>query len=118
MIKSNQSGKIAIVTVLLALFAASGSAMAKSHDKDTNWEKHHPRREQVNNRLNNQNKRINKEVKEGEMTKAQASKLHKEDRQIRKEERLMASQNGGHITKAEQKTLNQQENAVSKQIGK
>ncbi len=29
----------------------------------------------------------------------------------------MASQNGGHITKQEQKTLNQQENGVSKQIG-
>jgi hypothetical protein len=72
----------------------------------------------VNQRLNNQDKRINKEVKEGEITKAQAAKLHKEDRQIRKEERLMASQNGGHITKQEQKTLNRQENAVSKQIGK
>ena len=30
----------------------------------------------------------------------------------------MARQNGGHITKQEQKTLNQQENAISKQIGK
>jgi hypothetical protein len=30
----------------------------------------------------------------------------------------MASQNGGHITKSEQKVLNQQENQVSKQIGK
>lgn len=30
----------------------------------------------------------------------------------------MASQNGGHITKTEQKTLNQQENGVSKEIGK
>lgn len=30
----------------------------------------------------------------------------------------MASQNGGHITKQEQKPLNQQENQVSKQIGK
>lgn len=30
----------------------------------------------------------------------------------------MASQNGGHITtKQEQKTLNQQENAIGKQIG-
>ena len=28
----------------------------------------------------------------------------------------MASQNGGHITKQEQRTLNQQENAVSRQI--
>jgi hypothetical protein len=30
----------------------------------------------------------------------------------------MASQNGSHITKPEKKVLNQQENAVSKQIGK
>ena len=66
----------------------------------------------------NQNARIKTEVKEGELTKSQAAALHKDDRQIRREERLMASQNGGHITKQEQKTLNQQENAVSKQIGK
>ena len=72
----------------------------------------------MNSRLSNQNKRINQEVKEGEMSKGQAAKLHKEDRQIRKEERAMASQNGGHITKQEQRTLNQQENAVSRQIGK
>ena len=29
----------------------------------------------------------------------------------------MAAQNGGHITKQEQRTLNQQENGVSRQIG-
>lgn len=103
-----------VLTALIGLFAGvTGSAFAA----DTNWEKHHPRRGQVNERLENQNKRINQEVKEGELTKAQANKLRKEDRQIRQEERAMASQNGGHITKAEQKVLNQQENAVSKQIG-
>ena len=47
-----------------------------------------------------------------------AAGLHKEDRQIRQEERSMANRNGGHITKQEQRTLNQQENGVSKQIGK
>ncbi|MBV8495253.1 MAG: hypothetical protein JO361_00580, partial [Gammaproteobacteria bacterium] len=47
----------------------------------------------------------------------QAQKLHAEDHAIRQEERTMASTNGGHITKAEQKSLNQQENQVSKQIG-
>ncbi|MBV8502189.1 MAG: hypothetical protein JO006_17105, partial [Paucibacter sp.] len=62
--------------------------------------------------------RIKDEVKEGEMSKAKAAKLHKEDRQIRQEERDMAAQNGGHITKSEQKVLNQQENKVSKEIGK
>jgi hypothetical protein len=72
----------------------------------------------VNGRLENQNKRINQEVREGEITRDQVAKLHKEDNQIRQEERAMASQNGGHITRQEQKTLNQQENNVSRQIGK
>ena len=47
--KSHRIDKAALATVLLALVAASGSAMAQ--DKDTKWEKHHPRREQVNKRL-------------------------------------------------------------------
>lgn len=85
---------------------------------DSKFEKHHPRRDQVNDRLQNQNKRIHKEVKEGELSKTQAAALHKDDRQVRQEERDMASQNNGHITKQEQSTLNQQENAVSKDIGK
>ena len=97
-----------------AILATSSSAVFAA----TQWQKDHPRRTQVNKRLNNQNKRINQEVKNGEISKGQAAKLHKEDRQIRQEERSMASQNGGHITKQEQRTLNQQENAVSKQIGK
>ena len=102
---------VAVAAVLAATVA--GSAIAAG-----DWKKDHPRRAQVNSRLSNQNKRINQEVKEGEMSKGQAAKLHKEDRQIRKEERAMASQNGGHITKQEPRTLNQQENAVSRQIGK
>lgn len=84
---------------------------------DSKWEKDHPRREQVNDRLKNQNRRIHNEVKEGELSKSQAAALHEQDHQIRQEERSMASQNNGHITKQEQKTLNQQENAVSKEIG-
>ena len=103
-----------IALALAAVFAVgiAGSAMA-----DTPWQKAHPRREQVNNRLANQNQRIHNQVKAGDLTKGQAAKLHKDDHQIRKEERMMASQNGGHITKSEQKVLNQQENGVSNQIG-
>lgn len=97
---------------------AQPAAAASAADHDTAWQKNHPRREEVNNRLANQDKRIATERKEGEITKAQAASLHREDRQIRQEERVMASHNGGHITKAEKKALNQQENAVSKQIGK
>ncbi len=104
------------VTVLLMSMSLTG--VATSVLADTKWEQNHPRREQVNNRLANQNKRIKNEVAGGEMSKGEAAKLHKDDRQIRREERAMASQNNGHITKQEQKTLNQQENAVSQQIGK
>jgi hypothetical protein len=104
---------LTVAAVTLSLGGLAGTAIA-----DTQWQKQHPRREQVNNRLANQNKRINQERKEGEINKAQTAKLHREDHAIRQEERTMASTNHGHITKAEQKALNQQENQVSKQIGK
>lgn len=107
--------KILTLTAIIGAFAASATT---SFAADTKFERNHPRREQVNNRLENQSDRIATEVKEGEMSKGKAARLRKEDRQIRQEERLMASQDGGHITKLEQKTLNQQENQVSKQIGK
>ncbi len=110
--------KTCVRALTIALTTAFIAGIASSAVAETKWEKNHPRRDQVNDRLENQNRRIKQERKEGELTKAQAAKLHKEDRQIRQEERDMASQNGGHITKSEQKVLNQQENAVSQQIGK
>jgi hypothetical protein len=112
-IMNGRLSKSLTVLLITAFFPAAASTVWA----ETQWEKNHPRRDQVNDRLQNQNKRINRELKEGEITKQQANKLHKEDRQIRQEERDMASQNGGHITKSEQKVINQQLNGVSKQIG-
>jgi hypothetical protein len=105
-----------ILTVTAVTVSLAG--MASTALAETQWQKDHPRRTEVNKRLANQNARIKQERKEGEITKAQAQQLHKQDHQIRQEERDMASQNGGHITKSEQRVLNQQENGVSKQIGK
>jgi hypothetical protein len=85
---------------------------------ETQWERNHPRRDQVNDRLENQNRRINQEVREGEISRQRANQLHREDHAIRQEERTMSRMNNGHITPAEQKALNQQENAVSRQIGR
>lgn len=95
----------------LFTLALAGNAMA-----ETPWQKDHPRRTEVNARLSLQNARIHNKVANGTMTKAQAAALHQDDRQIRWEERDMASQNGSHITKQEQRTLNQQENQLSKDI--
>jgi len=107
-------------TTMLAvvLLGVVGTAIGGRAVAETRWERRHPRRTQVNGRLENQNRRINKEEREGEMTPAQARALHAQDRRIRQEERAMASQHGGHITKQEQSALNQQENAVSREIGR
>ena len=105
---------VALAALAVSLSGFAASAMAD----ETQWQKDHPRRTEVNSRLANQDKRIHQERKEGEITKAQAQKLHSEDHAIRSEERTMASTNNGHITKTEQRALNQQENQVSKQIGK
>jgi hypothetical protein len=102
---------LSFAAVLVSLAGFVGTASA-----ETTWQKNHPRRTQVNHRLANQNKRIHQDVKNGTLTQAQAANLHHEDHQVRQEERDMASQNGGHITKSEQKVLNGQENNLSGQI--
>jgi hypothetical protein len=113
-----QSSLRALIAVALTAAACGAFAQAAAPAADGQWAKNHPRRDQVNDRLANQNHRINKEVKEGEISKAQAAKLHRQDHRIRREERTMASTNGGHITKTEQRALNQQENQVSREIGR
>jgi hypothetical protein len=72
----------------------------------------------VNARLAKQNQRISNEVKTGEITKTQAHSLRANDRAVRAQERSMAAQNGGHITKTEQAALNQELNKNSAAIGK
>ncbi|KWT77393.1 hypothetical protein [Candidatus Magnetominusculus xianensis] len=101
------------VVILLAIFLFSGVTMA-----ETKLQKNHPRRAQVNKRLHNENKRINEKVKRGKMSLTKAKKLKKDLRKIRKEGRAMARQHGGHITAAEHKALNRQENAISEEIDK
>lgn len=104
--------------VTLAVSIAMVGSTITAAMAETPWERNHPRRDQVNDRLQNQNRRINQELREDEISKQQARRLHREDRAIRREERTMSKFDGGHITPAEQKALNQQENAVSGQIGR
>jgi hypothetical protein len=110
---STTAGKIAAIIGafgLMAGFAASAHA-------ETSWQYQHPRRVEVNERVAIQNGRIDRDVARGTMSRSKSAYLHSEDRGIRTEERDMAAMNGGHITRVEQRTLNQQENAVSRQIG-
>jgi membrane-bound lytic murein transglycosylase B len=102
-----------LAALAVTLVTLSGNVFA-----DTKFQQNHPRRAQVNARLNNQNQRIDTEVKDGQISRKQGAALHNDDHQIRTEERDMASQNNTHITTQEQATLNQQENGVSKLIGR
>ncbi len=106
---------------IVKLITASAASMlllaGAANAADATWAQKHPRRAEVNGRLANQNRRIHQQVKEGEMSKSQAAAMHRDDHAIRQEERDMARQNGGHITKSEKHVLNQQENGVSQQIG-
>jgi len=97
-------------------FPVAGTRLIGSAAANTPWQNANLRRKQLNNRLAHRNYRIRQEGRGGELSRAQAAGLHQDDRQIRQEECDMASQNGSHITRLEQRTLNQQENAVSRQI--
>jgi len=104
-------------TILFSAALLFGAMAASSFAEESQFDKTHPRRDEVNNRLKNQDKRIHREVKEGDMSRAKAARLHKQDRHIRKEERKMAAKHGGHLAKQEKRKLNHQENNVSKKIG-
>ncbi len=106
-----QFARVAAASAIVACMTAAPAANA-----ETQWQKDHPRRAEVNGRIANQDRRIHNKVADGQMTHGQAAQLHRDNRQIHQEERDMASQNGGHITGAEDRALNQQENADSRAI--
>lgn len=101
---------------VLALGAIAVLAGATAASADTRFQANHPRREQVNERLANQSRRIAEARREGEISAVKAHKLRVEDRRIRRQERRMAMRQDGHITKAQQRKLNREENRVSRQI--
>lgn len=78
--------------------------------------KNHPRVNQVNQRIQNQRARIAQGVKSGEISKAQDRQLHAERHAIKQEEHTMRQMDNGHLTRADQKVLNQQLNERSQDI--
>src|SRR5262249_47970210 len=94
--------------------AFTGTTVAEA--SASTWEERHPRRAQVNHRLNNQNARINNNLAAGRITPREAARLHREVHAVRTEERAAASLHNGHITRGERRALNRQENEVSRQI--
>lgn len=103
---------------LISILGAIGlmAGIASSANAMTPWQAEHPRQAEVLGRLHNENARINYDVATGRMSPGRAAMLRHEGGQIRREERTMAYMNGGYLTRGEQRMLNHQENAVSRQI--
>lgn len=102
---------------LASLLAIGMLGAASAASAETAFQKHHPRRAEVMHRTRNLNHRIRAERREGDINGKQAAALHREVHQTATEQRDMAHDNGGYITKSQQKGLNQQENAISHQVG-
>lgn len=72
--------------------------------------------DQVNTREQNAQNRIGNSVKNGGLTPNQAANLERSQARIEAQEKRDMGKNGGHLSKAEQRQLNHEENRQEKRI--
>lgn len=112
----NATSKVALFALALGAAAVSGQSMAQAAPQTD--VPGHPRVNEVNNRLDNQQNRIDKGVANGTMTQKQAARDETHDANIARRESVDEAKHNGHLTKAEQKNLNRSENRNSGHIYK
>ncbi len=78
----------------------------------------HPRVNEVNQREANQQKRIGNGVESGKLNAQQTANLEKREASVQNREQKDMAKNNGHLTKAEQRGINRQQNRISKSIYK
>jgi hypothetical protein len=106
----NAKSTFTVIGLVIGAALASGSAMAQTDVPG------HPRVNEVNNRLENQQDRINNGLKNGTMTQGQAARDETHDANIARRESVDEAKHGGHLTKQEQRNLNRSENRNSRKI--
>jgi hypothetical protein len=70
----------------------------------------------IDQRKENQQDRIAQGVKSGQLTAGETAHLEKQEAAINHEEKAMRAQDNGHLTTADRKLINQQQNQESKRI--
>jgi hypothetical protein len=99
---------------LTVVIGAAGSALAQ--DAAGVPDPGHPRVNEVQQRIDNQQNRVDRGISDGQINAKQAAhddaKLAREQNSLNKDE----AKHGGHITKGEQRNLNKRLNKGSKQI--
>ena len=103
--------KTLIFTGLVAGAMLSGTAFAQDDNVPG-----HPRVNEVNQRLENQQNRIDAGENKGQMTPGQAQRDENRDSRISREESRDEAEHGGHLTKREDRHLNKQLNHNSHDI--
>jgi hypothetical protein len=78
----------------------------------------HPRVNEVNKRQENQQQRIGNGVKSGKLNSKQTANLENRETSVQNREKKDMAAHNGHLTKAEQKGINRQQNRISKSIYK
>jgi len=78
----------------------------------------HPRVNEVNKREQNQQNRIAKGIQNGKLNSQQAANLEKRETSVQNREQKDMAAHNGHLTKAEQRGINRQQNRISKSIYK
>lgn len=78
----------------------------------------HPRVNEVNQREENQQQRIANGVKNGQLSAQQTANLEKREASVQNREQKDMAAHNGHLTKAEQRGINRQQNRISNSIYK
>jgi outer membrane murein-binding lipoprotein Lpp len=102
----NTPTKIATVA-FASLMLAAGAASAQTMRTD-----------QVQDRIQDTNQKINQEYRDGDISRSQARDLKEENHDIARETRHDERTDGGNVTRPEQAQINQQENQLNHQINR
>jgi hypothetical protein len=119
----NKITKSLIVLAVGGLISV-GAAAAQTQDSNTSGagagvvDPNHPRVNEVNAREQNQQDRIANGEKNDTLTPGQAAHLENREQKTENQEKADMAAHNGHLTKAEQKQLNKEQNKTSKQIYK
>ncbi|WP_232823501.1 hypothetical protein [Dyella sp. C9] len=116
--KTKMTSRFSLIAFTMVAALARAGAMAQTTSTSTTDIPGHPRVSEVNQRLDNQQNRIQAGVADGQMTAAQAARDEKQDSNIAQRESRDEAEHDGHLTKQEQKNLNKSLNQDSKRIHK
>ena len=104
--------------LMLAGSAVAQTATSTSGAGPGVYDPGHPRVNQVNRREQRQQNRIANGLHNGTLNANQAANLEKREAGLQNQERKDMAAHNGHLTKAEQRGLNQRENRISRGIYK